>query len=99
MHLRLATVQDLPAIANVAAQAMFDDELFALICPKRHEYYSDYRDGFLRRVQDKLPLPGWVVVVAVDAGQVAGYSVWERIGNTGSAKRWKEGKDGLRHRK
>ena len=98
MYLRLAGAQDLPKIANVAAQAMFDDELFDLICPKRHEYYSDYREGFMRRVQDKLALPGWVVVVAEDAGLVVGYSVWERIGDTGSAKRWKEGKDGLRNR-
>lgn len=98
MLLREAVLQDLPFIADVAAQAMFDDELFDIICPKRHEYYSDYRDGFMRRLQVKLATPGWVVMVAENSGLVVGYSVWERIGDTKSARRWMELKEGLKSR-
>lgn len=98
MLLREAVLQDLPFIADVAAQAMFDDELFDVICPKRHEYYSDYREGFMRRLQVKLATPGWVVMVAENSGLVVGYSVWERIGDTKSARRWMESKEGLKSR-
>lgn len=100
MHLRLAVPADLPRIADVAAQAMLRDEVFAIICPKRREYYSDYRDSFLRRLRLKLACPGWVIVVAVvdDASDsdeyLVGYSVWERIGDSEPARRWKESKEG-----
>lgn len=98
MLLRHALLQDLPSIADVAAQAMFDDELFAVICPKRHEYFSDYRDGFLRRLQVKLSSPGWVIMVAENADLVVGYGVWERTGDSPSAKRWMDLKDGWKDR-
>ncbi|KAB8263599.1 acyl-CoA N-acyltransferase [Aspergillus pseudonomiae] len=99
VHLRPAVSQDLPAIAEVAAQSMLDDELFAFLCPRRREYYSDYRQSFLRRLRAKLTSPGWVVIVAVaersmdaDSCPILGYCVWERIGDTAeeSTKQWKE---------
>ncbi|KAE8343065.1 hypothetical protein BDV24DRAFT_161883 [Aspergillus arachidicola] len=102
IHLRPAVSQDLPSIAEVAAQSMLDDELFAFLCPRRREFYSDYRQSFLRRLRAKLKSPGWVVIVAVgnsgtrsveaDSWPILGYCVWERIGDTAeeSTKRWKE---------
>ncbi|KAF7588124.1 hypothetical protein BBP40_006157 [Aspergillus hancockii] len=59
VHLRPAVSQDLPRIAEVAAQSMLDDELFAFLCPRRREFYSDYRQSFLRRLRGKLTSPGF----------------------------------------
>ncbi|KAE8153651.1 acyl-CoA N-acyltransferase [Aspergillus avenaceus] len=100
IQLRLAVPQDLPFIAEVAAQAMLNDELFAFLCPRRKDYYSDYRRGFLRRLRTKLKAPGWVIVVAVvnspaypstDSMHIVGYSVWERIGESTEAGTGKQG--------
>lgn len=96
MFLRPATAQDLPSIAEVAAQAMLDDELFAYLCPRRREFYADYRQSFMRRLRTKLLSPEWLVIVAVDASvpvaSIVGYAVWEYIGEGAkdAAKRWKE---------
>ncbi|KAE8378643.1 acyl-CoA N-acyltransferase [Aspergillus bertholletiae] len=106
IHLRPAVSQDLPSIAEVAAKSMLDDELFAFLCPRRREFYSDYRQSFLRRLRAKLTSPGWVVIVAVansptrpadtDSWPIIGYGVWERIGETAeeSTKQWKETSNG-----
>ncbi|KAJ5130002.1 uncharacterized protein N7515_006041 [Penicillium bovifimosum] len=64
--LRPACAQDLPALADLAAQAMLEDELFAHICPHRYEHYSDFRYGFLRRLKKRLVTPGYVMIVAVE---------------------------------
>lgn len=102
VHLRPAVSLDLPYIAEVAAKAMLDDELFAFLCPRRREFYSDYRQAFLRRLRTKLRTPGWVIIVAVanpatdtvdtESGPIVGYCVWERIGETAeeSTRQWKE---------
>ncbi|KAA8650288.1 hypothetical protein EYZ11_001347 [Aspergillus tanneri] len=99
MQLRPAKLQDLSFIAEVAAQAMLDDELFIFLCPLRKEFYSDYRSGFLRRLRTKLTSPGWVIIVAEDtptatSGEmsIVGYAAWERIRESGGdpTSPWKE---------
>ena len=106
MHLRLAEEQDLPTCAEVAAQAMLDDELFAITCPKRHEFYADYRASFFQRHRMKFLSPGYVFVVAVEDSEsvldssisqedrVLGYAVWERIRDDAAAQQWKSPKEG-----
>lgn len=102
MHVRRVQAADLPVLAEVAAQAMLDDELFAYLCPQRREYYSDYRLAFQRRLRDKSLKPEYVIMVAEtdppDA-TVVGYCVWELIGRAtvqnGSpslTKEWWEGR-------
>ena len=106
MHLRLAEERDLPACAELAAQAMLDDELFAITCPKRHEFYADYRDSFFQRHRLKFLSPGYVFVVAVEEfenipdfngdreDRIVGYAAWERTGEDPAAQQWKSPNEG-----
>ncbi|PGH06100.1 hypothetical protein AJ79_06634 [Helicocarpus griseus UAMH5409] len=102
MHLRPLSVSDLPAAASLVADAMRDDEIWQYLCPARMEYYSHYRDSFLRRMKLRLSKPGWVTYVAVtDAddegepisshggGKIVGYAAWERDGNSPAARKWR----------
>ncbi|KAJ5550270.1 hypothetical protein N7461_004968 [Penicillium sp. DV-2018c] len=84
ISLRRARAQDLPALADVAAQAMLEDELFDYICPYRYEYHSDYRREILDRLRPRFVKPGFMIVVAVeDEGTtselIRGYALWQRI--------------------
>ncbi|KAJ5979813.1 GNAT family acetyltransferase [Penicillium waksmanii] len=67
IHIRPATPNDLPFIADIAAQAMLHDELFIHLCPHRHTYYADFRTAFLRRLKIRLYTPGYVMLVAVES--------------------------------
>ena len=92
VHLRPACAQDLPDIADLAAQAMLEDELFSHLCPHRYENYPDFRYAFLRRLKKRLVTPGYVMIVAVEnegsvAGElIRGYAVWKRNGS--GADQW-----------
>ncbi|KAJ5344345.1 GNAT family acetyltransferase [Penicillium brevicompactum] len=66
VHLRPACAQDLPGIADLAARAMLEDELFAYLCPGRYEHYSHFRYAFLRRLKTRLVTPRYVMIVAVE---------------------------------
>ncbi|KAJ5773725.1 hypothetical protein N7457_008621 [Penicillium paradoxum] len=66
VYLRPACAQDLPSIADLAAQAMVEDELFIHLCPHRYEHYADFRYGFVRRLKKRLVTPGYIIMVAVE---------------------------------
>ncbi|KAJ5101276.1 GNAT family acetyltransferase [Penicillium alfredii] len=66
IHLQPARAQDLPNIADLAAQAMLEDELCAWLCPQRHEHFADFRYAFLRRLKMRFVAPGYVMMVAVE---------------------------------
>lgn len=96
-RIRPATLNDLPAVADIVAVAMQEDEVFRFLCPNIQKFYNHYRDGILRRIKQKLCTPGWIVCVAVylDLSDIEireraimGYAVWERIGENEHAKRW-----------
>jgi hypothetical protein len=98
-RIRPATLNDLPAVADIVAVAMQEDEVFRFLCPNIHKFYNHYRDGILRRIKQKLCTPGWIVCVAVylDLSDIEireraimGYAVWERIGENEHAKRWQK---------
>lgn len=106
--LRRARPQDLPEVADLAARAMLDDELFAYLCPRRHQNYADFRHAFLRRFKSRLVTPGFLVIVAVDRAppqghasgggeQIRGYGVWERLGSSVDAARWQQQQNGWWH--
>lgn len=108
IYLRPARSQDLSDLAELAIRAMLDDELFAYICPRRHQYYADFRHAFLRRFKSRSVTPGFVVIVAVDRAppqghassggeRIRGYSVWERLGSGVDAVRWQQQQNGWWH--
>ncbi|KAJ5152614.1 GNAT family acetyltransferase [Penicillium canariense] len=99
--------EDLPFVADVAAQAMLEDELFAYLCPHRHTHYADFRLAFLRRLKRRMVTPGCVMVVAVEqtepehelngGARIRGYAAWERMGTGAGAARWHQSKKGSWH--
>lgn len=105
MHIRrLLEPVDLPEAADAAAAGLCDEQLTAAICPRRHEYYDDYRSTFQRRVTERF-YRGYVLWVAVtdgedvDAGgkgkgggggRIVGYAAWERTGKGEEARRWRD---------
>lgn len=92
VHLRPACAQDLPGIADLAARAMLEDELFAYLCPGRYEHYSHFRYAFLRRLKTRLVTPRYVMIVAVEnegSGEsICGYALWNRSGSGADAVQW-----------
>lgn len=65
MHIRrLLEPVDLPEAADAAAAGLCDDQLTAALCPRRHEYYDDYRSTFQRRITERF-YRGYVLWVAV----------------------------------
>ncbi|KAL1959450.1 hypothetical protein VTO42DRAFT_1895 [Malbranchea cinnamomea] len=97
MHIRRAQASDLPACADIVAAALCDEELIAYLCPRRREYWDEYRDSALRRIKRRFYSPGWVLWVAVtdekdgeEEGKVVGYAAWHRIGEGEEASRWKK---------
>jgi hypothetical protein len=104
MELRPACASDLPYVADLAARAMLDDELFAYICPYRHSRFPDFRDAFLRRLKRRLVTPGFVMIVAdqrprhSNGGElIRGYGLWGRMGSGEDAQRWQQQNDGWWH--
>lgn len=89
MQLRLACARDAPVVADLAARAMLEDELCAYLCPRRVQYYVDFCQGYLRRLQARLVTPGFVMVVAVNGlKEICGYCLWERLGSGAAAVHW-----------
>lgn len=68
VHIRRATRMDFSAISAICAEAMMDDDIFAPFYPRRREYFSDFRDEFLRQVKLWSVTPGYVLQVAISAG-------------------------------
>ena len=106
MHLRLATLADCSATASLSVPSFHNDELFAWINPRREEYPDHFRYYFLRRHQMRYWSSEQVFYVAVTDeqdkdwsgdSQVIGYAIWQRRGDSETAKSWR--KPSLRSRK
>ncbi|KAL1967447.1 hypothetical protein VTN77DRAFT_3232 [Rasamsonia byssochlamydoides] len=105
IRIRPATLEDLPRVADLLAQAMLYDEVSAFLYPKRLQYYAHYRDSLLRRLRQQNVTPGWVLCVAVQReifrpadnreGLIVGYCAWERIGRDRHARKWQQSKGGF----
>ena len=98
MQIRLAKLDDLPAMASMAVDAFWNDELFVHTNPWRAQYPDDFRDFFLRRYKRRYWSPDFTNYVAVtDArdeghclgGKVVGYASWQRKGTSEEAKAWR----------
>lgn len=83
VKLRYATRSDIPYIADVAAQAMLDDEWFEYVCPERRRHYTSFRDAFLRRTKQRFVNKGWCLIVAVASPSASNRTV---LGDEGMGK-------------
>ncbi len=64
MHLRPMQLMDLPDLADLSAESQFEDEIMEFIAPYRRDYYTSYRNAFLRRMRTRSLRPGWFFWVA-----------------------------------
>ncbi|TKA75327.1 hypothetical protein B0A49_03611 [Cryomyces minteri] len=69
---------DIPAVADIGATAMHDDELFTFLCPHRDLYPSSFRQHFVTSLKKRYHTPDTHVFVAKTGGTVVGYAVWSR---------------------
>ncbi|TKA57297.1 hypothetical protein B0A49_11920, partial [Cryomyces minteri] len=69
---------DIPAVADICATAMHDDELFTFLCPHRDLYPSSFRQHFVTSLKKRYHTPDTHVFVAKTGGTVVGYAVWSR---------------------
>jgi len=91
MHIRLATLEDCSTTASFSVLGFDNDELFEWMNPRRREYPDHFRYYFLRRHQTRYWSSKHVFYVALTdeqdedwsgAGQVIGYAIWQRRGES-----------------
>lgn len=96
LHMRAATLADIPRLAEIWAIAFLDDPFYNTIFPWRSEFMDDYRAMWTRKLQKRFLGPGeWYIVVevdVVDAGgqsrrEIAGWASWKRMGSSKAAEK------------
>ncbi|KAK5276361.1 hypothetical protein LTR16_011343, partial [Cryomyces antarcticus] len=63
---------DIPAVTDIGAAAMHDDELFTFLCPRRDLYPSSFRQHFVMSLKKRYHTPDTHVFVAKMGGTVVG---------------------------
>lgn len=106
MHIRLIHPQDFSATASVAVSSFWGEETLSWVHRYKAEYPEDFRQFFLRKLKLRYWAIGCYIHVAVlnkgdknylYEGQVVGYAVWERQGESDMARKWRQ--PSLRRRK
>lgn len=96
LHMRVATLADIPRLAEIWAIAFLDDPFYNTIFPRRSEFMADYRVMWARKLQKRFLGPGeWYIVVevdVVDAGgqsrrEIVGWASWKRMGSSKAAEK------------
>lgn len=64
MHLRPMQLSDISDVTNLSAETQLEDEVVAFVAPHRHQYYTSYRNGYVRRYHARRLKPGWIYWVA-----------------------------------
>ncbi|OBT63140.1 hypothetical protein VE03_07849 [Pseudogymnoascus sp. 23342-1-I1] len=89
MSIRAAIPADYPRMAEVAAAAFMEDDVYGrFMFPHRREYPADYTTRWERRITMYATMPAYEHQVAVDAptGSVVAWACWERIGPGAAAR-------------
>lgn len=96
LHMRAATLADIPRLAEIWAIAFLDDAFYNTIFPRRSEFMADYRAMWARKLKKRfLGLGEWYIVVeaeVVDASgqsrmEIAGWASWKRMGSSKAAEK------------
>lgn len=64
MHLREGELKDIPYIADIGCDALWDDEIVQYLAPNRAKYPFSHRDNYLHRSKKRF-LAGDRLIVAV----------------------------------
>lgn len=89
MSIRAAIPADYPRMAEVAAAAFMEDDVYGrFMFPHRREYPADYIHQWERRIRMYATMPVYEHQVSVDAltGTVVAWGCWERIGPGAAAR-------------
>ncbi|KFY29441.1 hypothetical protein V493_02358 [Pseudogymnoascus sp. VKM F-4281 (FW-2241)] len=89
MPIRDAIPADYPRMAEVAAAAFMEDDVYGrFMFPHRRQYPDDYISQWERRIKIYATMPEYEHQVAVDelTGSVVAWACWERIGPGAAAR-------------
>lgn len=96
MHMREATLADIPRLAEIWSIAFLKDTFYNTIFPHRSEFLVDYRNMWTRKLQGRfLQLGERYLVVETDVvdtdGQsrkeITGWASWKRMGSSKAAEK------------
>lgn len=90
---------DIPALADIATEAFWNDEVFAWIFPDRAQFPDDFKRNWVGIFRFHLYKPGWHCFVSeTEEGDpmwsgrsdLTGFAMWERRGYSSVAKSWQQ---------
>lgn len=96
MHLREATLADIPRLAEIWSIAFSTDPFYDTIFPRRNEFLDDYRKMWTTKLHKRFLLPGeQYIVVETDVmdtngksqTEVTGWASWKRMGSSKTAQK------------
>lgn len=96
LHMRAATLADIPRLAEIWAIAFLNDPFYNAIFPHRSEFLVDYHKMWVTKLQKRFLQPGdWYIVVEVDVvdasgrprKEIAGWASWKRMGSSKAAEK------------
>lgn len=84
MHLREGCLDDLPYLADIATEALWDDEIVQYLAPNRVRHPQSHRDNYLYRTKKHYFQGHRLVVVVIDEEDdlwtgkevIAGFAFW-----------------------
>lgn len=90
MHLREGTLGDLPFVADIATEALWDDEIVQFLAPYRAQYPLSHRDNELHRAKRRFFSGNRLIVAVTDENDVtwsgketiAGFAFWSDTRDT-----------------
>lgn len=99
MRMRRMLPADIPALADLASEAFWNDEVFAWIFPDRAQFPDDFKRNWVGMFRSHLYKPGWHCFVSeTEEGDptwsgrsdLTGFAMWERRGYSSVAKSWQQ---------
>lgn len=99
MRMRRMLPADIPALADIATDAFWNDEVFAWIFPDRAQFPDDFKRYWVGLFRFHLYKPGWHCFVSETEGvdpmwsgqsDLTGFAMWERRGYSSVAKSWQQ---------
>lgn len=93
MYLREGCAQDLPQIADISSEALWNDEIVKYLAPFREQYPQSHRDHYLHLVRKRYFGGDRLLVVVLDGDKscerqakdyIVGFAFWSNLSVTSS---------------
>jgi len=90
MHLREGTSDDIPYVADIGCEALWNDEIVQYLAPNRAKYPRSHRDNYLYRTKKRFFAGDRLIVAVTDDGdeaetgkeKIAGFAFWSDTEST-----------------